>query len=83
MHYRKADFTFTGHDPYKVFDGEKLLVNCVEANDIEGWAECAAEHSVPWGKSYTSYKRHFGKIYIVRFEGYDELDKKEVIITDT
>jgi len=82
MHYRKADYTFAGHDPYKVFEGEKHLRDCIEADDIEGWAQCATEHSNAWGKSYTTHKKHFGRIYIVKFEGYDD-NKKEIVITDT
>jgi len=78
MHYRKSDFTYAGHNPYKIFLGEKELLDCVEANEEDGWAITEKEVSIGWGtSSYTSVKKHYGKIYIVKFEGYDEDKSKK------
>jgi hypothetical protein len=69
MHYKKTDFP--EKDPYKIFNGEKILDDCVEANDDEGWAVTQTVTKF-WTTTHTTTKRHYGKIMIVRFEGYDE-----------
>lgn len=72
MHYKKSNFT--EKDPYKIFNGEVLLKDCVEANDEEGWATTETITKL-WATSYTTTKKHYGKIMIVRFEGYDDETK--------
>lgn len=68
MRYKADDPKFKN---YKVELDGKLIDNVVEADDNEGWVRTEVKKSM-WMSSWTERKTHYGRVFIVRYEDYDE-----------
>ena len=45
--------------------------NVVEADDEEGWVKTEVKKQM-WMSVYMDRKTHYGRVFIVRYEGFDD-----------
>ena len=69
MRFNKEDPSFVN---YKVELDGNICNDVIEADDVEGWVIIETKVAGMWGMTKSWPKKFFGKVFIIRYEGYDD-----------